>query len=103
MKPSDTVGFGVIRKPTPPCPKGLYEYRCEYSDIDLVCHLEYFPAERGSVDSLGAPYEPSTDEAMDLVSIYIAGTDVDVYPIIAVSFVNDIERFALIEFREITP
>jgi hypothetical protein len=102
MTPID-VAFGVIRKPTPPCPKGLYEYRCEYCDIDLVCHLEYYPPEKGSVDSYGAPYEPSTDEAMDLVAIYIAGTDVDVSPIIAATFMDDIERFALIEFREITP
>ena len=102
MTPND-VGYGVIRKPTPPCPKGLYEYRCEYQDIDLVCHLEYYPAEKGSVDSYGAPYEPSTDETMDLVAIYIAGTDVDVSPIIAATFMDDMERFALIEFREITP
>jgi hypothetical protein len=40
---------------------------------------------------------------MDLVSIYIAGTDVDVYPIISASFVKDIEQFALIEFRDNTP
>jgi hypothetical protein len=88
---------------TPPCPKGLFEYRCEYCDIDLVCHLEYYPEEIGSVDSYGAPYEPNTDEAMDLVAIYIAGTDVEVLPIIAATFIKDIENFALIEFRDNTP
>jgi hypothetical protein len=90
-------------KPTPVCPKGLYEYRCEYCDIDLIAHLEYYPAEKGSTGSFGEPLEPSSDEDMDLVSIYIAGTDVDVYPIISASFVKDIEQFALIEFRDNTP
>jgi hypothetical protein len=85
--------------PTPACPKGLIEYRCEYCDIDLIAHLEYYPAEKGSVDSMGAPYEPDSDEAMDLVSIYIANTDVEITPIIAATFVKDIERFALIELR----
>jgi hypothetical protein len=89
--------------PTPACPKGLIEYRCEYCDIDLVCHLEYFPAEKGSTGSFGEPLEPSSDEAMDLVSIFIAGTDVDVYPIISASIRDDMERFALIEFRDNTP
>jgi hypothetical protein len=90
-------------KPTPACPKDLIEYRCEYCDIDLVCHLEYFPAEKGSTGSFGEPLEPSSDEAMDLVSIFIAGTDVDVYPIISASIRDDMESFALTEFRNNTP
>jgi hypothetical protein len=40
---------------------------------------------------------------MDLVSIFIAGTDVDVYPIISASIRDDMERFALTEFRNNTP
>jgi hypothetical protein len=34
-----------------------------------------------------------------LVAIYVANTDVEITPIIAATFVKDIERFALIELR----
>jgi hypothetical protein len=89
--------------PTPACPKGLVEYRCEYCDIDLIAHLEYIPAQKGSTGSFGEPLEPSFDEDMDLVSIYVAGTDADIYPIISASFVKDIVQFALLEIRNNTP
>ena len=102
MTPSD-IGFGVIRKPTPPCPKGLYEYRCDYSGIDFVCHLEYHPVEIGSIDSYGAPYERDSDEYMSLCNVYLAGTDVDLYDVIAENIFKDIERFAMLEFRLIRP
>jgi len=92
-----------MKHKTPPCPKGIYEYRCEYCGIDLVCHLEYFPAEHGSVDSYGAPYEPSRNESLDLISVYIAGTDVEISPIISAAFMDDMERFALMAYKDNTP
>ena len=84
---------------TPPCPKELYELRCEYWGIDLVSHFEYLPAEKGTVDSFGAPYEPDYEEAMDVVSIYVQGTDVDILPIINSECVDFLERMALVEFK----
>jgi hypothetical protein len=85
---------------TPPCPVGLYEYKCEYWGIDLVCHFEYLPAEKGSVDSYGAPYEPDSDEVMDVVSIYLQGNDVDIMPILASETIDCLERMALLEWKD---
>jgi hypothetical protein len=84
---------------TPPCPDGLYEFRCEYCEIDLVCYLEYIPAEKGSVDSYGAPYEPNIDEDMDVVSVYVQGSDMDLMPIISLHCVEFLERMALVDLK----
>jgi len=84
---------------TPPCPVGLYEYQCTLYEVDLICHLEYFPAERGSVDSYGAPYERNINESMDLVSAYIDGTDVDIVAIIALVFIDVLQSQALVDMR----
>ena len=84
---------------TPPCPADLHEYQCTLCDVNLVCHLEYFPAELGSTDSMGAPYEPSSDEAMELVSVYVDGNDVDIAAIMATVFMEDIERLALADMK----
>ncbi len=80
---------------TPPCPNGLYEYECNLGAVDLVCHLDYLPAERGSTDSMGAAYEPSTDAAMVLVSVYAKGSAADVIEILSSNFVQTVERLAL--------
>ncbi|CAB4134209.1 hypothetical protein UFOVP272_33 [uncultured Caudovirales phage] len=61
---------------TPKCPNGLIEFACEVEGVDLVCFLEYYPAEFGSKDSMGLAYEPDQDEGMDLVNAYVAGTDI---------------------------
>ena len=80
---------------TPPCPVGLYEFQCTLCDVDLICHFEYVPAERGSVDSMGAPYEADIAESVELVSVFVDGNDVDILPIISATYWNDLERFAL--------
>jgi hypothetical protein len=84
---------------TPPCPVGLYEYNCTLCDVALVCYLEYFPPERGSSDSMGAPYEDDRDESVDLINVYVDGTDVDIVAIMAAVFMDDIERMALADFK----
>ena len=84
---------------TPPCPADLYEYKCTLCDVDLVCHLEYVPAEFGSVDSMGAPYERDSNESMDLVSVYVEGTDFDIVAIMASVFMDDLERLALADMK----
>lgn len=85
--------------PTPRCPKGLFEFPCTIEGVDLMFFVEYSPAEKGSVDSLGAPYEPDFDESMTLNNAYIAGTDVDIAHLLLQSFVNQIESITLAEYR----
>jgi hypothetical protein len=68
-------------------------------EVDLICHLEFVPAERGSVDSYGAPYERSFNEYMSLVSAYIDGTDIDIVAIIALVFIDVLEKQALADMK----
>jgi len=80
---------------TPACPKDLFEFKAIIEDVELTCFLEYSPAEKGSTDSLGAPYEPDFEECMTLNNAYIAGTDVDIAHMILQSLVDHIEVSAL--------
>ncbi len=82
-------------KPTPNCPRDLYEFKAIVEDVDLVCFLEYSPEEKGSTDSHGAPYEPDFEESMTLNNAYIAGTDVDIAHMLLQSLVDHIEISAL--------
>ena len=86
--------------PTPSCPKDLFQYDCSIEDVDLVCFLEYCPAEKGSVDSYFAPYEPDLDESMTLNNAYIAGTDVDIAHMILQGLVDHIEVSALEKYND---
>ena len=86
--------------PTPNCPRGLFEFACSVEDVDLVCFLEYSPEEKGSVDSLGSPYEPDFEECMTLNNAYIHGTDVDIAHMILQSLVDHIEMCALNTFKD---
>ncbi len=86
--------------PTPSCPKDLFQYDCSIEDVDLVCFLEYCPAEKGSVDSYFAPYEPDLDESMTLNNAYIAGTDVDIAHMILQGLVDHIEVTALEKYND---
>ena len=86
--------------PTPSCPRGLFQFECCIEDVDLVCFLEYSPEEKGSVDSLGSPYEPDLEEGMMLNNAYIAGTDVDIAHMILQSLVDHIEVTALEKFHD---
>ena len=90
----------VNMKPTPSCPKGLFEFACSVEDVDLICFLEYSPAEKGSTDSYGSPYEPDLEEGMMLNNAYIAGTDVDIAHIILQSMVDHIEVSALEKYKD---
>jgi hypothetical protein len=91
---------GEKMKPTPNCPRDLYEYKAIVEDVDLVCFLEYSPEEKGSTDSLGAPYEPDFEESMTLNNAYIAGTDVDIAHMLLQSLVDHIEISALEKFND---
>jgi hypothetical protein len=85
--------------PTPRCPAKHYEFRCTLCDIDLVCHLEHFPAEKGSVDSYGAAYEPDIDESMFLVCVYLEGSDVDIVAIVSATYLDHLETLALADLK----
>ena len=85
----------VSMKPTPNCPKDLFQFECAVEDVDLICFLEYSPEEKGSTDSHGSPYEPDLDESMTLNNAYIAGTDVDIAHLLLQSMVDHIEVSAL--------
>ncbi len=90
-------------KPTPSCPRDLYQFGCDIEGVDLVCFLEYSPEEKGSTDSYGAPYEPDFEESMTLNNAYIAGTDVDIAHMLLQSLVDHIEISALEKYKENTP
>ena len=90
-------------KPTPDCPIAAYEFAITLDDVDLVCHLDYYPAEKGSTGSQGDPYEEDTDEEMDLFSVYVAGTDADIKSLIDQVFIGNIESLALIAYKDKTP
>jgi hypothetical protein len=94
---------GHEMNPTPTCPKGAYEFEITLDDVDLVCHLDYLPAEKGSTGSLGEPLEPSSDEEMDLFSVYVAGTDADIVSFLDKFFINNIECLALLAYKDKTP
>jgi hypothetical protein len=86
---------GEKMKPTPNCPRDLYEFKAIVEDVELTCFLEYSPEEKGSTDSHGAPYEPDFEESMTLNNAYIAGTDVDIAHMLLQSLVDHIEISAL--------
>ena len=89
--------------PTPNCPKGAYEFEITLDDVDLVCHLDYVPEEKGSTGSLGDPYEQDVDEGMDLFSVYVAGTDADIVSFLDKFFIGNIECLALLAYKDKTP
>jgi hypothetical protein len=93
----------MFMNPTPNCPPSSYEYEVTLCDVDLVCHLDYVPAEQGSTGSLGDPYEQDVDECMDLFSVYVAGTDADIKPFIDEFFIKNFERLALIAYKDKAP
>jgi hypothetical protein len=84
---------------TPPCPKGLYEFHYEICDVNLLCHLEYIPAIRGSRDSWGANYEPDEDEQMILYACYVYGNDQDISSLLEKFYVKEIEIVALNKYK----
>ena len=85
---------------TPPCPKDLFQFECCIEDVDLICFLEYSPAEKGSTDSYGAPYEPDLDESMTLNNAYVFNTDVDIAHMLLQGLVDHIEVTALEKFND---
>ena len=90
----------VLEQPTPVCPKGLFEFECWIEDVCLTCFLEYSPEEKGSVDSLGSPYEPDFEECMTLNNAYVTNTDLDIAHLLLQSMVDHIEVSALDKYKD---
>jgi hypothetical protein len=90
----------VLEQPTPVCPKDLFEFECWIEDVCLTCFLEYSPAEKGSTDSHGAPYEPDFEECMTLNNAYVTNTDLDIAHLLLQSMVDHIEVSALEKFND---
>jgi len=90
----------VVMNKTPACPRDLFQFDCTVEDVTLICFLEYCPAEKGSTDSYGAPYEPDLEESMTLNNAYITGTDVDIAHMILQGLVDHIEVTALEKYNE---
>lgn len=84
---------------TPPCPADHYEFECNFGDVNMVCHFEHFPFERGSVDLYGALYEPDLAESIILQNVYVKGSDVDIIAIVKEVFLDEIERNAYKDFE----
>ena len=95
--------IGHEMNPTPNCPLNSYQYEVTLCDVDLVCHLDYVPAEQGSRGSWGDLLEPDFSDEMDLIAAYVAGTDIDLLPILASTFMDHIERLALANFKDTIP
>jgi len=91
---------GLSMTTTPACPNGLYQFDCEIEGVNLICFMEYYPEEIGSVDSYGSPYEPNIDECMSLNNAYISGNDVDIGHLLLQEFVDHIEVTALAKFKD---
>lgn len=84
---------------TPNCPKGLVEFHCDVEGVDLICFLEYTPSEDVGRDSYGLPSEPGTDENIELVNAYVAGTDVDIGHLLLQYLVDHITTTALEDLK----
>jgi hypothetical protein len=94
---------GHEMNPTPDCPLNSYQYEVTLCDVDLVCHLDYVPAEQGSTGSWGDPLEPDFNESIELLACYVRGTDYDVKPITVDVYLKQIERLALANFKDTIP
>jgi hypothetical protein len=76
----------------PYAPRGVMVYEYTANGVDLVCHLEYEKAERGSL------FEPGYSESLTLESAYHLGENIA--PLLCDSVVEEIEDAALAQIQE---
>ena len=74
---------------TPVCPLGLEEYIFKIDGVDLTCHIEYEPAERGSREN-GIQMEPDYPESISIEAIY-AGGSMDIQALLSDAILEEIE------------
>lgn len=75
----------------PTCPDGMAEFTLCIKGVEMVCHFEYEPAERGFV------YEPAIEIFLVLKAVYVHG--VDIINLMQESIMDEIENLALIELE----
>lgn len=75
----------------PICPDGMAEFTLCIKSVEMVCHFEYEPAERGSA------YEPAIEMFLVLRAAYVHG--VDIINLMQESIMVEIENLALIELE----
>jgi len=76
----------------PDADRGMVVFEYTINDVDLVCHLEYEAAERGSFD------EPGSDESVTLYHAYHRG--VNISHMLCDSVVEEIEEAALEQIKD---
>lgn len=78
----------------PPLPRGMVEFTYNHPGLaeDVICHLEYEPAERGSRER-GIQMEPDYPASMTLHHAWLRG--VDILGILSEDIVMEIEADAL--------
>ena len=76
----------------PHADRGVMVYEYTASGVDLVCHLEYEKAERGSL------FEPGYSESLTLESAYHLGENIA--HLLCDSVIEEIEEAALAQIQE---
>ena len=76
----------------PNAPRGVMVYEYTANDVELICHLEYEAADRGSRD------EPGHPESITLESAYHLGENIA--HLLCDSVVEEIEEAALAQIME---
>jgi hypothetical protein len=76
----------------PHAARGVMVYEYTASDVDLICHLEYEKAERGSL------FEPGYSESLTLESAYHLGENIA--HLLCDSVIEEIEEAALAQIQE---
>jgi hypothetical protein len=93
------IGVQRCSHVTPRADKGVETFDYYVGDVDVVCHLDYSPAERGSRErGTGLQLEPDYDARADLLAVYVR--DVDVITMLSDDQIADIEEAFLCQDRD---
>ena len=85
---------------TPICPEGLQEFVFKIDGVELTCHVEYEPEERGSREN-GIQMEPDYAASISIEAIY-AGGNMDIQVLLSDAILEEIEAHLRHEFESDT-
>lgn len=92
------AGFQRCAHAAPRADKGIETFEYYLGDVDVVCHIDYSPPERGSRErGTGLQMEPDYDERADVLAVYVR--DVDIITMLSDDQVGDIETAFLEQDR----
>ena len=74
---------------TPICPEGLQEFVFKIDGVELTCHVEYEPEERGSREN-GIQMEPDYPGEVIIYGIY-ANSEIDIQSLLSDAIIEEIE------------